>query len=335
MPRAAALLLPLLLCACAGGRTNKLPQDGAVKPHDGDWTLGDWLTPPGKDAGKDKGKPADKGKPTDKAAPKKDSKPSPVGLEAVVNKILLPNSGTAYAIDLDGNGTKDNQIGVIMGAIKILGGANFNLQADLDLQLAEGKVLMLFRLQSKSLVTDPSVSLRLYDGRDLDNNPKDNFSGAEPFSIDKTGPMNLLLGGQVNVGVLNAGPGNLSAPIPMGGVVTSVSLRLSRLSALVSSKGMTKGQIHGAIPMSDVNSKILPSLATDLDKTWKKTTDPGKKKVIAAFDTDGNGTITATDLQKNALVGMIIAPDVDTNGDKNPDAMSLGIGFTAVRCKIK
>ena len=328
------LLIACLLLGCAGGRNRpNVTTDGEVNvTGDADWTLGDaTFTESGKpikDSGvKDKGT-------TDKKVPKPDSTPSPRAMQTVINKIMLPDSNKSYAIDLDGNGTKDNQIGLIVGTIKMLGGGSFNLQGDLDLQMAKGKVLLLFDLRAKSLVSDPGIKIQMFEGKDTDGNPADNFSGKDSLAVDKTGPKGLILGGKILVGLLAAGPGNLMAPIPIGGVVNNVSLKKTRLSALLTGKGMVKGQINGAIPMADVDSKILPSMAKDLDKTYKTTTDASKKKVIASFDTDKNGTITSADLKKNPIVGLIIKADVDTDGDKVMDGMSLGIGFTAVKCKI-
>ncbi len=337
-PRPLLLLAVCALTACAGGRKGpSWTTDGDVKyTGDADWTLGDGgltesgLPMPKKDTGTTK----DTGTPKDKGTTKPDAKASPSALQTVINKLKLPESGTAYAIDLDGNGTKDNQIGLIVSTIKMIGGASFNLQADLDVALAKGKVLMLFDLRAKSLVLDPGIKIQMYEGKDTDGNPADNFSGKETLTVDKTGPMSLILGGAIAAGYLVAGPGNLMAPIPIGDKVNNVALKKTRLVAKLSKSGMVAGQINGAIPMSDFNSKILPGLAQDLDATYQKTTDPSKKKVLATFDTDGNGTITGTDLKNNAIVGMIIKADVDTDGDKVMDGMSLGLGFTAVRCKI-
>lgn len=329
-------LIACILLGCAGGRKGpSWTPDGEVPiSKDADWTLGDGgFTESGQPI-KDTGVKKDKGTPADKKVPQADSKASPKAMQTVINKINLPKSGKDYAIDLDGDGIKDNQIGLIVSTISLIGGASFNLQGDLDKQMAQGKVLMLFDLRAKSLVSDPGIKIQMLEGKDTDGNPADNFSGSETLAVDKTGPMGLILGGKILAGFLSAGPGNLMAPIPIGGVINNVSLKNTRLSALLTNKGMIKGQINGAIPMSDVNSKILPSLANDLDKTYKSTTDAGKKKILAAFDTDGNGTITGTDLKKNGLVGMILAADVDTDGDKTKDGMSLGIGFTAVKCKI-
>ena len=39
-------------------------------------------------------------------------------------------------------------------------------------------------------------------------------------------------------------------------------------------------------------------------------------------------------VKNNALIGLLIKKDVDTDGDKVLDAMSAGMGFTAVPCKI-
>jgi len=321
-------LLATLLFGCAGSRRPG-PWDtadgGAVVKdtglHKSDGSATDQL------AGKDKMVQPDKVWPPDTV-------PSPVALQAVINKLILPKNSSEYAVDLDGNGSKDNQLGNITGSITALGLGN-DLQKDLDASMQQGKVLLLFKLFATSLINDASISIRLYKGKDLDNDPKDNFSGHEPLAIDPAGPQNLKLVGKIAGSLLQAGPGDLMAPIPIGGQVVNVSLKLARVKASLSSSGMTQGQLNGAIPMSDMNSLVLPNLAQDLDKTWKKETDPAKKLLLGSFDTDKDGTITGKDLQNNALVKMMFNPDVDTTGNKIADAMSLGMGFTAVGCKIQ
>lgn len=273
--------------------------------------------------------------PADMASHKTDSTSSPSALQVVINKIKLPDSTNAYAMDLDGNGSMDNQIGTVVAAIKTFGSGVLTLQQDLDQQFLQGKILMLLQVFARSLLSDPSVKLRLYLGRDLDSNPKDNYSGSEPLGLQPGGPKDMLLSGKIAGATIKAGPGKMVVPIPIGGSSTVVTLRKAHLSASVAKTGMTMGQINGAIPFTEVEGKLLPDLAKTLDITYKVTGNLAKKQILAAFDTDKNGTITVADLKKNSLIGMLFKADVDSDGDGKLDAMSLGIGFTAVPCLIK
>jgi len=255
-------------------------------------------------------------------------------LQTVVNKLLLPKSGNDYATDIDGNGTKDNQLGHIMGALALMGGGSFDPQKDLDSQVNKGQILLLYDVQAKSIKDDAAMQLQFFLGADLDSNPADNFSGTEEFGINSTSPTNLILPGSIS-GSKMAVTGNLLVPIPIGTTPTTVTLKKASVKATLTSTGMTGGVINGAIPFADVNSKLLPALAGQLDAAWKSATDPTLKGLLGGLDTDKDGTIEGSDLTGNLLIGIFIKADVDTDGDKTMDAMSVGMGFTAVTCKIK
>ena len=49
---------------------------------------------------------------------------------------------------------------------------------------------------------------------------------------------------------------------------------------------------------------------------------------------NSDGKITADEIRNNALLKPLLAPDVDTDKDGKPDALSIGFGFTAVTCSI-
>ena len=254
--------------------------------------------------------------------------------QTVINKLKLPASGAEYATDIDGNGTKDNQLGHIMGALKLMGGAAFDPQKDLDSQVKQGKILLLFDVKAKSIKDDAAMQLQFYLGSDLDSDATDNFNGTEEFGIDSTSPTNLILPGSIASSKM-AVKGSLLVPIPIGTTPTTVTLKKASVTSTLSSTGMTSGVISGAIPFADVNKKLLPALAEQLDAAWKSATDPTLKGLLGGMDTDKDGTIEGSDLTGNLLIGIFIKADVDTDGDKTMDAMSVGMGFTAVNCKIK
>lgn len=265
---------------------------------------------------------------------------SAAALQAVVNNLTLPKNGGQFAVDLDNNKTQDNQLGNIMGVLNTILTGSMDAQTQLDEQIKQGAILLLFDVLSKSIVNDPKMNLGFFLGHDFDSDPLDNFSGNEQFGISSSSPTNIKLPGAITNSKLLAGPGSLIVPIPMGGV-TPVNMALSKgqVMATLSTSGMASGQINGAIPMTDVDNNLLPALANLLDTLYKDpTTDAATKLLLKTmFDTKPPiGTITVADIKGNLLIGMLIKADVDVD-PKVPgfDAMSVGMGFTGVPCTIK
>jgi hypothetical protein len=72
-----------------------------------------------------------------------------------------------------------------------------------------------------------------------------------------------------------------------------------------------------------------------LNETLKTTEEQTTKDLILQlFDTDGDKTISTAEIQNNATLKMLLAGDVDVDGDGKKE-LSLGVGFTAVDAKIK
>ena len=259
----------------------------------------------------------------------------PSALQAVVNKLLLPKSEKEYAADLDGDGKQENQVGKLMAAFKALN-PTYDAQADFNKFIADGKLLMLFDLKATGIANDANARLKFYLGVDTDGNAKNNFSGSAKLKVDPKGPKGLELKATIANRKLTAGPGTMSVPVPVGQTPTVVSLKATRVTATLATTGMASGKIIGAIPQADVDNKLVPALAGALDTTWKdKDTQPSTKKLLDGFDMDGDGTISGKDLKNNAIVGMLFSADVDLDGDKTKDALSMGVGFAGVTCKIQ
>jgi hypothetical protein len=257
----------------------------------------------------------------------------PALLTVVINKLTMPADSSEFTADLDGDGTKENKFGGINAALV---GAGFGLQADLDLQIADGIIILLFEIFAKALTADPVMSLQFHQGYDTDNDAKDNFSGSEKFGLAVTSPSNLILNGAITAGNMNVGPGNLTIPIPMGATSLMVDLKNGLVIGDVSGTGMTNGQINGAIPDKDVDQKIIPAMATLVDSYYNSAQTPAAMKLIlkGLFDGDADGAITADEIRNNGLLKPLLAPDVDTDKDGTKDALSVGFGFTAVTCEI-
>jgi hypothetical protein len=257
----------------------------------------------------------------------------PLALQAVLNTITMPLSSAEYAIDLDNNGTLDNQVGLMLGALMAVN-PKLDLQKDLDLQMSQGKILSLHEVFAASL-TDASTALaQVHMGQDPDGDPSNNFTGSATLGVLATG---TSLPGKIAGGQLRLGPGSLTSPVIIGATHIVITLKAAVMQADISATGMTKGTIAGAIPMADVSSKLIPALAKEIDRQYKdpKITPDGKKLLHDVFDLNKDGTISAQEFGDNPIISVALkTPDVDSDGDKLKDAMSIGFGFTAVTCKI-
>jgi hypothetical protein len=101
--------------------------------------------------------------------------------------------------------------------------------------------------------------------------------------------------------------------------------------------GVLTGQLNGAIKQTDVDNTIIPAVATLLNEELHM---PNASAEIAAFDTNGDGTITAAEVMNNPIISSVIKADVQLfqNGvyDPNPantapDSLSIGLQLTAVQ----
>jgi hypothetical protein len=321
-----SFVLAALLATGACGDNAPVSPDGKTK-YDGIVTKKD-------------GQPAGENPVTTDGGPKPDKPPAlPSALQAVVNAMTLPKNNSEYACNIDGSGKK-NALGGIMFLINTFNLGSMSPQAALDSQLSSGSLILLMDVQAKAIDNDPSMKLQAFMGSDSDGQPSDNFSGSEELNIAIDSPKDLIMPGAIVASHLKTQPGNLLAPVPFGTTTTTLSLTKTVVEADLSStplSAMTKGTICGAIPQTDIDNKLLPIIANDVDATYKSPNTPqGTKDMMKILDTNGDGTITAKDLKENiALQAAGLKADVDTDGDKTPDAMSMGLAFTAVGAKIK
>src|SRR5690242_13405889 len=105
----------------------------------------------------------------------------------VVNSLQVPMSRSDFAIDLNGDGHVDNQLGNIIGA---LSAQNFDVQTQVDDSVKAGRVILLISVQTTdtSLKSDTNVGVTFYLGKEFTNggdggvNP--DFTGTGMFTVD-------------------------------------------------------------------------------------------------------------------------------------------------------
>ena len=251
--------------------------------------------------------------------------------------MVLPQTSGDRGLDLNKDGKIDNKLGsIVAGLVAIYG--TLDLQKDLDKQMKAGDLLVLYDVKAKSLKNSTEAALVTHFGKDLDNNAADNFGGSETFGIAPVTPGDIKLAGKIVDGKATFGPGSLVAPIAIGSFYVVITLRMAVIKGTISSTGIKDGLIAGAIPLTDVTGRMLPGLSTQMTLGLNDPkTSPNGLKVLKYFDKDKDGTITVKELATDVLIkGLLLdQPDVDTNGDGKKDAISVGIGFTSVPCKIQ
>lgn len=270
---------------------------------------------------------------------KPDAISDPSAMQVVISTLTLPKDSDTYKDNIDGDADQDaNKLGSVVAVINTMASGMLDLQKELDSQISSAAFTLLLELFANSLVSDSSAKLQFFLGSDLDSDATDNFLGTEQFGIDSQSPTNLVSPGKIASSAMDMGPGNFMIPMPIGTSTTLVSLKLARIKATLSTtplSAMTSGSIVGAVPLTDIETKLYPAIATLLDYQYKNSTSSQLKTFLQSLDGDKDGTITSTDLKNSSIIGLLLSANVDTDGDKIDDAVAMGLGFTAVKCTIK
>jgi hypothetical protein len=293
-----------------------------------------------------------------------DSVITPVGTHYhyVVNKAFVPtnnNESREYGLDLNGDGTPDNQLGMVLGT---LAGMGFDIQATIDTAVLSGSIILLADLQTSdaTFMSNAATGLSVF----LGSNPQPaacmtgemvTCTTAKPavctmcgHQINPTGGMfdattsqNLALAGSIIGGTFSGGPGDLTIQIALGG---TQAINLNLIGARAKASGMSTAGITGlvlagALSQDDINTKVIPAVVTQLAPTIARdctmlSSPPGcgcmdgstGKTIIGLFDTNMDCMVTASEVMGNSLIMSLLAPDVTINGTK---ALSLGIKVTA------
>jgi hypothetical protein len=284
----------------------------------------------------------------------------------VANNVYVPTSNTQareYGLDLNADGTVDNQLGMVLST---LAGMGFDIQATIDTAVAEGSIILLADFQTKDFMNTTAAGVQVY----LGENPtpaactgtemydpvaktgcKHHLDGSGSFSISASSPENAALGGKIVNGTFTGGPGDLSLQIALGGT-TAIKLDLigarakaSSISETMIGSGTTGGIVFGgAVTKEDIDTKVIPAIQAQLVPIISEDcpgTDPNAtpacacmadstgKTILGLFDTNPKDCkVTVEEIKTNSLIVSLLAPDVTVNGKM---ALSLGIKATAVK----
>ncbi len=285
-----------------------------------------------------------------------DGTPTPEGAHThyIANKVNVPTSSTEsreYGLDLNGDGTVDNQLGATLAALKSQG--NFDIQGTIDTAVNEGSIILLVDFQTKSFTSSSAAGIQVFLGDKAQTTPAPcngsadttcghHLTGTASTAISATSPNNAALAGKIVGGTFTGGPGKLSLQISLGG---NAPIQLDLIGAKVKASGITDTTIGGAIfagaiSKDDIDNKIIPAIPPQLNITIMRdcnapTMPPGcgctsgstGATIISFFDANKDCTITPEELKMNSLVMSLLQPDVTIDGVM---ALSLGIKATAV-----
>ncbi len=109
---------------------------------------------------------------------------------------------------------------------------------------------------------------------------------------------------------------------------------------------LIRGQLNAVVLASDVNAIVPPALAAEFDRrcTGASAQSESCQTALTLFDSSHDQHISAEELRASNAVQTLLAPDVklfDAQGNFAPDrtakvkdALSIGLGFTAVAAQI-
>ncbi len=259
----------------------------------------------------------------------------PVDYHFVTSQLLVPatkEQADAFALNIDGDpqNHSDNLFGGLLTLLKSAS-PDLELQKALDETIQAGQIVTLQRLKTTE---GNQANWSGFLGETAASAPR--FDGTDQFTINPAGPKDTKISGTIVNGHFSGKPGEIRAQMVIMGASMDIALVGVRVEADVNEKGCTNGKLGGGIALSEFNSKVLPALAdglnhlSDADKQLTGT-------LLATFDANSDGSITADEIENNVLVKLATTPDLDlmdASGKFNPrqdgvaDSMSFGLGFT-------
>ncbi len=227
----------------------------------------------------------------------------------VVDRMTLPatsDDAKALGDDLDGNGTIDNQLGVVFSALSSTGDATTHI-ADM---IASGALASSVVIQADSLDSDPSVGVYYY--------------GAD-------GALANVIGGKIVAGAFTSnraatskhtGTATLALPIFDAADPLSLDAQLVELDFTPDGQGGLDAIVRAAIPID------VARAAATIGVGQMVAADPVRHLVFSRFfDTDHDGIITPQEIADSSVVGAFLVADLHAT-----DMMSVGFSVHLSPC---
>lgn len=280
------------------------------------------------------------------------SQPTPEGThyQYVSSEAFVPtnnNQAREYGLDLNGDKTPDNQLGMVLGTLATM---NIDVQGSITDAVLEGSIILLVDFQTKDFTNTTAAGLKVLLG-DMPmpqpctdpQNPTPatcgkHLDGTGTFTIDASSPDNAAVAGKIINGTFNGGPGKISIQIALGdGDPVGFDLIGARAKASgITETGMTSVILGGALTETDLNTKVIPAIQGQIgpliERDCNMLTAPPMcgcmsgstgATVLNLFDAQPKDCAVSVDeIKNNSLIQSLLAPDVEIDGKQ---ALSLGI----------
>ena len=285
-------------------------------------------------------------------APLVDAPPPPVGHHHyVIDRRLVPTNNSQardYGLDLNGDQTVDNQLGMVFGTLSSLG---IDVQVGTTRAIDTGAMITLVDLGADDLINAATATFALFDGANpmplpcngsSDVTCRRHLAGTGTFTAAAT-PVHPALPGAIVNGTLNAGPGLLAIELVVASSApVAVTLLGARVRATtIAATGIGTLILAGAVSQTEIDTKVIPamrdgfmaSVTADCSALANPpgcgcATGSAGKSAIDLFDAPPKDcAISVDEVRTNALIQSLLAPDVTINGVM---ALSLGVSTTAV-----
>jgi hypothetical protein len=303
-----------------------------------------------------------------------EDQPTPEGphYAYVASKLSVPtnnNQAREFGLDLNGDKTVDNQLGMVLGT---LAGQGFDVQGTIDQAIAEASIILLADFQSSSFDSTSAAGLQIKLG-DMETPAACNagetykctlaggaecnsgdtgctcagcgkhLTGAGTFTISASSPDNAAVAGKVVGGTFTGGPGDITLQIALGSA-QGIELDLigARAKATgITETGMTSLIIAGALTKEDLDGKVIPAIHAQIapiiteDCPTPAAADCGcvagstGKTILNLFDTMPKDCGVTVDEIKNNTLIQSLLAPDVKINGK--DALSLGIKAVAVK----
>jgi hypothetical protein len=292
----------------------------------------------------------------------------------VINQLTVPKAKSDFAIDLNGDGEPDNQLGQILG---FLASSGLDPQKGVDDATSMGQLIILVDEKSTdaSFQTDSCAGVSMMLGSSATMTaPAANAT----YTVSSAAPTNYS--GALKAGTFTSQsqlkvkePITVSLTLPFLPGTDPLALTLTGASVQFTrdaSGNLTGGQLNGVIKNSDLQTKLIPGFATILTQKVQRMLGQASTnmQILMLFDNGGasdpacptpdgkgacknpdgscavpkDGKIDACEVS-TSFIQFVLVPDVQmydgtrwapSADNAKPDSLSVGIGLTALPAKF-
>ncbi len=288
--------------------------------------------------------------------------------QTVTDALRLPASSGSrtYNYDYDGSGRPKNQLKALVSLVAIVG---LDLQGPIDMAVKNGLTLQLASLKTASLTGSTCTGVSVIPAKPATMPPK--FDGTDMLQRAMTMPANLI--GSIAASKLTTKASKDLSPsedavldlqINIGAMVMTLPIHGLHLEGTVERlAGITRikdGVMHGVIAATDIDTRILPAIATMVTTLINSDPMSSTTKTIISLFEDTSKPASAMKCMtpskccktspatcvilpaevKASPIGGIVAPDVEVfdsmgnwkpvRGGMSPNGMTIGVGFSTV-----